>query len=67
MASEEMNHLVAHLASSPELRAAISEQTSGLADDMVVGVRERTVTLDEVAERTVRGWLRRPRVRPQPT
>jgi hypothetical protein len=67
MASEEMNHLVAHLASSPELRAAISEQTSGLADDMVAGVRRSTVNLDDVAERTVRGWLRRPRVRPQPT
>jgi hypothetical protein len=24
-------------------------------------VRQRTVSLDDVAERTVRGWLRRPR------
>jgi hypothetical protein len=65
MASEERQHVVAHIASSPELRAAITEQTSGLADDMVAGVRRRTASLDDVAERTVRGWLRRPR--PQPT
>jgi hypothetical protein len=65
MASDEMQHVIAHIASSPELRAAIAEQTSGLADEMVAGVRQRTVSMDDVAERTVRGWLRRPR--PQPT
>lgn len=59
--SEEMQHVIAHVAASPELRAAIAEQSSGLADDMVAGVRQRTVTMDDVAERTVRGWLRRPR------
>ena len=61
MASEEMQRVIAHIASSPELRAAIAEQTTGLADEMVAGVRQRTVTMDDVAERTVRGWLRRPR------
>jgi hypothetical protein len=65
MASEEMQRVIAHIASSPELRAAIAEQSSGLADEMVEGVRRRTVSLDDVAERTVRGWLRRPR--PSPT
>ena len=65
MASEEMQHVIAHIASSPELRAAMAEQSSGLAEEMVAGVRQRTVSLDDVAERTVRGWLRRPR--PQPT
>jgi hypothetical protein len=65
MASEEVQHMIAHIASSPELRAAITEQTSGLTEEMVAGVRRRTVSMDEVAERTVRGWLRRPR--PQPT
>jgi hypothetical protein len=63
--SEEMQHVIAHIAASPELRTAIAEQSSGLADDMVAGVRQRTVTMDDVAERTVRGWLRRPR--PSPT
>jgi len=65
MASDEMQRVIAHIASSPELRTAIAEQTTGLADEMVAGVRQRTVTMDEVAERTVRGWLRRPR--PMPT
>jgi hypothetical protein len=32
---------------------------------MVAGVRQRTVSMDDIAERTVRGWLRRPR--PMPT
>jgi hypothetical protein len=61
MASDEMQRVITHIASSPELRAAIAEQTTGLADEMVAGVRQRTVTMDDVAERTVRGWLRRPR------
>jgi hypothetical protein len=61
MASDEMQRVIAYIASSPELRAAIAEQTTGLADEMVAGVRQRTVTMDDVAERTVRGWLRRPR------
>jgi hypothetical protein len=65
MASEEVQHVISHLASSPELRAAIAEQTSGLTEEMIAGVRRRSVSLDDVAERTVRGWLRRPR--PQPT
>jgi hypothetical protein len=65
MASEEIQHVIAHIASSPELRAAMTEQTSGLADEMVAGVRQRTVSMDDVAERTVRSWLRRPR--PMPT
>jgi hypothetical protein len=61
MASDEMQRVIAHIASSPELRAAITEQTSGLTEEMVAGVRQRTVSMDDVAERTVRGWLRRPR------
>jgi hypothetical protein len=61
MASDEMQRVIAHIASSPELRAAIAEQTTGLTEEMVAGVRQRTVSLDDVAERTVRGWLRRPR------
>ena len=65
MASAEMQHVIAHIASSPELRAAMAEQSAGLAEEMVAGVRQRTVSMDDVAERTVRGWLRRPR--PQPT
>jgi hypothetical protein len=32
---------------------------------MVTDVRQRAQRVDDLAERTVRGWLRRPR--PQPT
>jgi uncharacterized protein YjbJ (UPF0337 family) len=39
----------------------LTEQSSGMADEMVGGLRTRTGSLDDAAERTVRGWLRRPR------
>ncbi|MEN3283557.1 MAG: hypothetical protein V7607_4697, partial [Solirubrobacteraceae bacterium] len=64
MRSPEMQQMIGHIASSPELRAAMSEQSAGLADEMVAGVRRRTASMDDVAERTVRGWLRRPRSTP---
>ena len=56
--------LGALFAASPELRDAIAEQSAGLAQEMVAGVRTRTQSMDDLAERTVRGWLRRPRPRP---
>jgi hypothetical protein len=62
--SPEMEQVVGHIASSPELRAALAAQSSGLADEMVTGVRRRTAAMDDVAERAVRGWLRRPRPKP---
>jgi hypothetical protein len=64
MGSPEMEQLIGHIASSPELRAAMAAQSAGLADEMVAGVRQRTASMDDVAERTVRGWLRRPRPKP---
>ena len=51
--------------SSPEVMDALSHQTETLADEMVTDVRQRAQRVDDLAERTVRGWLRRPR--PQPT
>ena len=63
LASNEMQLIIAHLASSPELLEAISHQTETLADEMVTGVRSRAQRVDDVAERTVRGWLRHPRPR----
>jgi hypothetical protein len=62
--SPEMEQVIGHIASSPELRAALAEQSTGLAEEMVSGVRRRTAAMDDAAERTVRGWLRRPRARP---
>ena|SRR4051794_24038536 len=63
LASVEMRSAVAHIAATPELRQALREQSSGLAEEMVGGLRRRSQTMDETAERTVRGWWRRPRPR----
>jgi hypothetical protein len=63
LASVEMQSAVAHIAATPELRQALKEQSSGLAEEMVGGLRRRSEAIDEVAERTVRGWWRRPRPR----
>jgi hypothetical protein len=59
--SPEMQRLIQYIAGSPDLRAAMTEQTAGLADEMVSGVRSRAESMDDLAEKTVRGWLRRPR------
>ena len=56
-----MQHAIDHLASSPELRRAVAEQSAGMAEQTLQGVRDRSVVLDDAAERTVRRWLRRPR------
>ena len=60
-----MQHTIEHLANSPELRQVVAEQSAGMAEQAMDGVRRRSVVLDDAAERTVRGWLRRPR--PQAT
>ena len=61
LASDEMQRVVRHVASSPELRAAIAQQTTGLAEEVVGGVRASAVRLDDRAELVVR---RRPRADP---
>jgi hypothetical protein len=59
--SREMQAVLEYVATSPEVRRALTEQSSSLAEEMAGGLRSRTETLDDAAERTVRGWLRRPR------
>jgi hypothetical protein len=59
--SPEMDAVVQYIATSPEVLDAVSQQTQSLAQEMVADVRRRTQTVDDVAERRVRGWLRRPR------
>jgi hypothetical protein len=59
--SPEMHAVLEYVATSPEVRRVLTEQSSGMADEMVGGLRTRTESLDDAAERTVRGWLRRPR------
>jgi hypothetical protein len=61
LASPAMQSTIAYVASSPEVREALTAQSTTLAGEMVDGVRTRAETFDDVAERTVRGWLRRPR------
>ena len=57
----EMQRVIEHVAASPEVREALTRQSATLADEMVTGVRTRAEVLDDAVERTVRGWLRRPR------
>jgi hypothetical protein len=64
LASREMDRVVEHIASSPAVLDAVSSQTQTLADEMVTSVRTRSQAVDDMAERTVRGWLRRPRLDP---
>ena len=63
--SPELEQVVEYVATSPQVLDAVSRQTRSLADEMAVNVRSRAERADDAAERTVRGWLRRPR--PQPT
>jgi uncharacterized RDD family membrane protein YckC len=59
LASDETQRALRHVASSPELRDAIARQTTGLAEEVVRGVRASAVKLDDRAEQIVR---RRPRI-----
>ena len=63
LASDEMQSALRHVASSPELRAAVARQTTGLADEMVGGLRASAARLDDRAEQVVR---RPPRREPSP-
>jgi hypothetical protein len=56
----ELQRVIEHVASSPEVRAALTKQSTTMAEELAQEVRTRAETLDDVAERTVRGWLRRP-------
>ncbi len=62
--SPEIDRIVEYVATSPQVLDAVSRQTQSLADEMVGNVRRRSQRADDVAERTVRGWLRRPRPDP---
>jgi hypothetical protein len=64
LASPEMDRIVQYIATSPHIVAAVSRHTQTLAEEMASDVRRRSQTADDVAERAVRGWLRRPRQQP---
>src|SRR5439155_13566138 len=54
LASDETQRALRHIASSPELRDAIARQTTGLAEEVVGGVRASAARLDDRAEQIVR-------------
>ena len=54
LASDETQRTLRHVASSPELRDAIARQTTGLAEEVVAGVRSSAARLDDRAEYVVR-------------
>ena len=54
LASDETQRTLRHVASSPELRDAIARQTTGLAEEVVAGVRASAARLDDRAEHVVR-------------
>ena len=58
LASDETQRALGHVASSPELRDAIARQTTGLAEEVVGGVRASAARLDDRAEQVVRRPLR---------
>jgi hypothetical protein len=62
--SPEMERVVEHIATSPQVVEAVTHHTQTLAEEMVADVRRRTHSVDDIAERTVRSWLRRPRPSP---
>jgi hypothetical protein len=59
--SPEMDRVVQYVATSPQVIEAVTQHTQTLAEEMVEDVRRRSQTVDDLAERAVRGWLRRPR------
>jgi hypothetical protein len=63
LSSPEMQRVIEHIATSPEVMDAVAQHTQSMAEEMVSDVRRRTQRVDDVAEQTVRGWLRRPRPR----
>ena len=54
LASDETQRALRHVASSPELLAAMAQQTTGLAEEVAGGVRAAAVRLDDRAELVVR-------------
>jgi uncharacterized RDD family membrane protein YckC len=58
LASDQTQRALRHVGSSPELRDALARQTSGLAEEVVGGVRASAARLDDRAEQIVRRPLR---------
>ena len=59
LASEELHRIVGHIARSDEVRAALSAQGEGLAQDVAHELRSRTSKADDALEQRARRLLRR--------
>jgi uncharacterized RDD family membrane protein YckC len=57
--SAELQRVVEHVASSPEIRLAVTRQTASLADELVGGLRLRTEGADDAAQVKARAWMGR--------
>jgi hypothetical protein len=58
LASDEMRRVLGYVMGSPELRAALAEQSAGFATDMASGMRVRSSAADAWAEKIARSILR---------
>jgi uncharacterized RDD family membrane protein YckC len=56
--SDVMRSAIRDVVAGPEVRAALTQQTTGLAEELVIGVRARAVRLDDRAEHAVRRQVR---------
>lgn len=59
--TEELRRVVEWIAGSPEVREALVQHSTSLADVLGHEVRERSASADDAAERFARSVLRRPR------
>lgn len=55
-----IDEVINQLAENPEIRDLVTQQSVGMAGELVDGVRSRTVTADTLLERVARGLLNRP-------
>jgi uncharacterized RDD family membrane protein YckC len=60
LSSPEFERMLAQVFSSPQVRHALTQQSSSLAAETADAARGRAVRLDDAAERGPRRWLRRP-------
>jgi uncharacterized RDD family membrane protein YckC len=58
--SDAFRNVLAQVLSSPEVRTALTRQTTGLAEEMTAAARRRAVSADATIESPPRRWLHRP-------
>ena len=56
--SDTMETSIEYIAEKPEIQELIQSQSTGLANEIVEEIRERTVSADTLAENILRSFLR---------